>query len=199
MLPFLGQRNSHCSQALQGSMRQNKSAIAPAFHPPLLCFFRTPDSLWGCLSEIRVDGSAALLGVARRGLSLYRVEVSIGCKVCLPFHLRVPYFLTQERAKLIENGFILMLRSIVEFLRRQTRAHHPGSPRTPPEISQIRAVKVLGACGRRAPLDRSLLGLFYDLLESGVFANLFVYSVLIAFAHVSRAKHHKAKYARLTV
>ena len=89
-------------------MRQNKSAIAPAFHPPLLCFFRTPDSLWGCLSEIRVDGSAALLGVARRGLSLYRVEVSIGCKVRLPFHLRVLCFLTQERAKLIENGSILM-------------------------------------------------------------------------------------------
>ena len=112
MLPFLGQRNSHRSQALQGSMRQNKSTIAPAFHPPLLCLFRTPDSHWGYLSEIRVDGSAALLGVARRGLSLcfslYRVEVSIGCKVCLPFHLRVLCFLTQERAKLIENGFILM-------------------------------------------------------------------------------------------
>jgi hypothetical protein len=112
-------------------MRQNKSAIGPAFHPPLLCFFRTPDSLWGCLSEIRVDGSAALLGVARRGLSLcfslYRVEVSIGCKVCLPFHLRVLCFLTQERAKLIENGFILMLRCIVLIPGRQTRAHHPGA------------------------------------------------------------------------
>jgi hypothetical protein len=55
------------------------------------------------------------------------------------------------------------------------------------------AARSLDACGSRATLDRSLLGLFYELLEAGVFANLFIYSVLIAFAHVSRAKHHNAK------
>jgi hypothetical protein len=107
-------------------------------------------------------------------------------------------FLTQERAKLIENGFILMLRCIVEFPAGK-HGRTILALEKPARNSEIRTVKLLGACGRRATLDRSLLGLFYDLLESGVFANLFIYSVLIAFAHVSRAKHHKAKRASFSV
>jgi hypothetical protein len=119
-----------------------------------------------------------LLGVARRGLSLYRVEVSIGCKVCLPFHLRVPCFLTQERAKLIENGFILM-----RDVSSNSGSANTGAPswlsRTPPEIRKLDQPELLDFCGGCTTLDRSFLGLFDELLESGVFANLFVDPVLV--------------------
>jgi hypothetical protein len=79
------------------------------------------------------------------------------------------------------------------------RSANTGAPswlsRPPPEIRKLDQPELLDFCGGRTTLDHSFLGLFDELLESGVFANLFVYSVLIAFAHVSRAKHHKAKYA----
>jgi hypothetical protein len=79
------------------------------------------------------------------------------------------------------------------------RSANTGAPswlsRPPPEIRKLDQPELLDFCGGRITLDRSFLGLFDELLESGVFANLFVYPVLVTFAHAWRVKHRKAKRA----